>query len=498
MRKQSFTHMALIWMAMIFFNDAMAATISVNSTANVSADDGQCTLREAIFASNLNQASGAMAGECAAGDAASDVIDFVGLTTPAVIDVGQVSLPTINESVTVVGPGVDQLTIVGNNTDPIFRVDARLAISHMQINAGGSYGSGVRMDSGNSLTLTNCLFADHTPSSGGGVVLFRGSADTATLTVDDCLFENNSQTNGSGSAINLSTINGNAQIDASINHSQFINNHTTGSGGAISIATGFNSETFLKIHDSVFQNNLAERDGGAIYTNQPGALVLIKNSSFINNQAAEEGGALFLTNVTTVLVNSTLDGNLAGIFGGGASLFAPSEEIGLIISSTITNNTANTANNNGLGGGLVALGNIQVRNSVLAENSADFGAESPDCFGDIISQGHNLIGDVLDCDWLSDPSDLLGDSSGMGVLDPQLMAVADNGGVTPTRLPMDSSPLLDVIDPADCLDEEDLPLISDQRGISRPQDSQGGANAQCDIGAVERVFDDLIFASNFE
>lgn len=498
MRKPIFKFTVLMLTTVVIFTDSLAATISVNSTANMSADDGQCTLREAIFASNLNQASGNMAGECVAGDAASDVINFAGLTTPAVIDVGQLMLPTINESLAIMGPGIDLLTILGNNMDPIFRVDARLSLSNMQVNAGGSFGSGVRMETGSSLTLANCTFANHTPSSGGGVVLFRGAASTATLTVNDCLFTNNSQTNGSGAVINLSTIDGNVLIDADINRSHFINNHTSGSGGAINLFSGFNSNTYLKVTDSLFQNNLAERSGGAIYTNQPGSLVLIKNSSFINNQAAENGGALYLSNITTVLVNSTLDGNLAGIYGGGVNLFASSEDIGLIIHSTLTNNTANTANDNGLGGGLVALGNIQVRNSVLADNSVDFAGESPDCFGDIISQGHNLVGDVLDCSWQADPSDLLGDSSGMGVLDPQLLAVADNGGPTPTRLPMNTSPVLDVIDPTDCLDEEDLPLLIDQRGISRPLDSQGGANARCDIGAVELLFDDLIFASNFD
>src|SRR5215471_16669020 len=45
-----------------------AATIIVNSTADVAnATDGLCTLREAIAAANNNVASGAVAGECAAG-----------------------------------------------------------------------------------------------------------------------------------------------------------------------------------------------------------------------------------------------------------------------------------------------------------------------------------------------------------------------------------------------------------------------------------------------
>ena len=55
---------------------ARAATITVNSTADTAANDGVCTLREAITAANTNTASGAAAGECAAGAAGLDTIAF--------------------------------------------------------------------------------------------------------------------------------------------------------------------------------------------------------------------------------------------------------------------------------------------------------------------------------------------------------------------------------------------------------------------------------------
>ena len=44
-----------------------AAVITVNSLGDTTANDGACTLREAITAANSNTTSGAMAGECAAG-----------------------------------------------------------------------------------------------------------------------------------------------------------------------------------------------------------------------------------------------------------------------------------------------------------------------------------------------------------------------------------------------------------------------------------------------
>ncbi len=52
-----------------------ASTIVVNSTADVQVDDGECTLREAIVASNTDTTSGALAGECIAGSG-DDIINF--------------------------------------------------------------------------------------------------------------------------------------------------------------------------------------------------------------------------------------------------------------------------------------------------------------------------------------------------------------------------------------------------------------------------------------
>ncbi|HEX5147567.1 MAG TPA: CSLREA domain-containing protein, partial [Candidatus Limnocylindrales bacterium] len=45
----------------------LAASIVVDSLVDTAADDGLCTLREAITAANTDTASGATAGECPAG-----------------------------------------------------------------------------------------------------------------------------------------------------------------------------------------------------------------------------------------------------------------------------------------------------------------------------------------------------------------------------------------------------------------------------------------------
>src|SRR5436190_7368753 len=53
---------------------ASAATITVSTTTDASAADGQCSLREAVQAANTNAAPFSGAGECAAGSG-DDTID---------------------------------------------------------------------------------------------------------------------------------------------------------------------------------------------------------------------------------------------------------------------------------------------------------------------------------------------------------------------------------------------------------------------------------------
>lgn len=61
--------------AVFFVSHAHAATITVNSQADAQADDGDCTLREAIISANADAVSGASGGECSAGSGA-DTIEF--------------------------------------------------------------------------------------------------------------------------------------------------------------------------------------------------------------------------------------------------------------------------------------------------------------------------------------------------------------------------------------------------------------------------------------
>src|SRR6516165_1599440 len=115
------------------------------------------------------------------------------------------------------------------------------------------------------------------------------------------------------------------------------------------------------------------------------------------------------------------------------------------------------------GGGIVNASGPTVRllarNTILAGNMA---STAPDLAGNLTSSGYNLIGNT-DGGSGFDPTDLLN-------VDPQLGALQDNGGPTPTMALLSGSPALNAGDPSQL-------GVADQRGVLRT----GGVN----IGAYQ-------------
>jgi CSLREA domain-containing protein len=111
---------------------ALAATIVVNSTGDTAADDGQCTLREAIDAATNNVASGATNGECAAGEPIP-IVDTIEFAIPG----GGVhtiqptaTMPQIREAVVIDGytqPGTSPNTLaIGDDAVLLIEIDGTL------------------------------------------------------------------------------------------------------------------------------------------------------------------------------------------------------------------------------------------------------------------------------------------------------------------------------------------------------------------------------------
>ena len=180
----------------------------------------------------------------------------------------------------------------------------------------------------------------------------------------------------------------------------------------------------------------------------------ISRSTLVGNVAAN-GGAICNSGVLTLL-NSTLSGNSATLGGG---LY--NEGVVKLIFSTVTENAADM---NGGGLFLAESGEAELRNTLIAGNTADVMAV--DIMGDVISRGGNLIGDSNDSRGYQS-NDLLD-------ADPLLVPLMDNGGPSLTYAIQANGPAVDV---TDCTDIDGMNVEADQRGAER-----GG---RCDIGAFE-------------
>ena len=130
---------------------ARASTITVNSTADTAANDGVCTLREAITAANTNTASGAAAGECAAGQA-SPTVDTIAFNIPGAgvhTITPASSLPLIVETVFIDGysqPGSSANTLtVGDNAMLLIEIDGtNSSLGGLHLFTSASNGSTIR------------------------------------------------------------------------------------------------------------------------------------------------------------------------------------------------------------------------------------------------------------------------------------------------------------------------------------------------------------------
>jgi hypothetical protein len=227
-----------------------------------------------------------------------------------------------------------------------------------------------------------------------------------------------------------------------------------GEGGAI-----LNAGT-LTVSRAVVRLCVASR--GAAISSVSGAQLTVNDSTFTGNLTLlDAGGVIFSQGLSLTMTNSTVSGNT-----GSQSSAAGINGIGF--GSTITNSTivGNVGTGGALGGIVWSLGSVTLRNTIVANNTQD-GADA-NCAGVVISAGHNVDSGTT-C-----PFTATGDRRSTN---PLLGALKDNGGPTPTHLPLTGSPVVDAGDNAGC-------PTTDQRGIPRPLDGTGGP-VTCDVGAVE-------------
>jgi len=191
-------------------------------------------------------------------------------------------------------------------------------------------------------------------------------------------------------------------------------------------------------------------NGGGLLNTGTGTITF--NGVTFSGNSADNGGAIATTAGTVILNNSTISGNTATTGGGG--IYVNGGTVTLL-NDTITNNTATA----GQGGGLNRVaGTANVKNTIIAGNTATSNA---DVAGTINDQGNNIL-----------------------TGNPQLAALANNGGPTKTHALLSNSPALDAGDNAAA-----GALVTDQRGntFGRFRDAASDADTTqtVDIGSFE-------------
>ena len=165
------------------------------------------------------------------------------------------------------------------------------------------------------LTVSNTIFKDNSALYAGAVYIWGSNYNIA-----DCVFDNNTAfgkgnmtpNNNNGGALVVSQVSRfNEPITGTISGSKFTNNKAQYGGAA------YFNKGFVTITDSVFENNVATAEGGAVdfsHASVKDLVVSINNSSFVGNKAPV-AGAIF-TNVDSKITNSNFINNSAAKIGG--------------------------------------------------------------------------------------------------------------------------------------------------------------------------------------
>ena len=215
------------------------------------------------------------------------------------------------------------------------------------------------------LTVSNTIFKDNSALYAGAVYIWGSNYNIA-----DCVFDNNTAfgkgnmtpNNNNGGALVVSQVSRfNEPITGTISGSKFTNNKAQYGGAA------YFNKGFVTITDSVFENNVATAEGGAVdfsHASVKDLIVSINNSSFVGNKAPV-AGAIF-TNVDSKITNSNFINNSAAKIGGAIDINTVNGNPEVSISgSKFINNSAS------YGGAIVNVKDLTVRNTEFVNNTPD-------------------------------------------------------------------------------------------------------------------------------
>jgi parallel beta-helix repeat protein len=249
-------------------------------------------------------------------------------------------------------------------------------------------------------------------------------------------------------------------------------NHADYAGGI-----DYNGTVPFTLRSSTVSGNTATHNTGGLYV---GSGATIQNCTIANNTGQDFGSGMYLytsdkpitVENTTVTGNHALNGN-----GGGVSAHASGTGSIAFIGSTIAGNSAVNPSGTAKGGGIFdvnPINPITLHDTIVAGNKANLAPDASAVFNSAFSLIQDPSGAVV--------NDNVPGSTITGQ-NPQLGALADNGGPAQTMALAATSPAVDK--------GSAFGLTGDQRGVQRPIDLASVPNSTAagadgsDIGAFE-------------
>lgn len=411
---------------------ASANTITVNSGGDVLANDGACTLREAVIAANTDTPSGAAPGECPRGAGPDDIVIAVPKVTLAIPGTGlgaQAGDLNLDGPVTISGSGAASTTIDAAGVDRVFEIApaTNVTIRDVTITGGvsangtdggaptmvggaltggsataGAFGGGIDNPGTGVLTLQRAVVTGNRTGRGGnggdvpattglkghggfpGVGGFGGGVYSfGPVTITDSAITGNvtgpggrggDGRGGSGATGGAPGLDGIGQTGDS-----------GGSGAGIAIST-FGSAVISR--SSVTNNTTG--DGGDGGTGAGGSAVPASGAGAGGGSGTGGGGGsgglgggIYIGVGTAVTVQSTLvQGNHTGVGGDGA--LAAGGGGALAVSAAGGHGGSAIAGEGGIGGvgaGIGDFGKLTATSDTVAQNLTGAGAGGGDAFG---------------------------------------------------------------------------------------------------------------------
>jgi len=377
-----------------------------------------------------------------------------------------------------------QSTVSGNSTTGDsaqgggFRSTSDVTLSQSTVSGNSTAGDlapGGGIHSFGDVTLTQSIVSGNSTagsnSFGGGIY----SSDNVMLTQSTVSGNSTTGTSGEGGGIRSTN-------DVTVIQSTVSGNSTTGDSGSGGGIVAFGDVTLTESTISGNSTTGIGADGGGIRS--IGAVTLNHSTVSGNSTAGSsaEGGAILSSGAVTLMHSTITDNHATDASATGGGIWNL-DDLMVITNSIVAGNTAGGGRNDIDPG----TGSLDVDFSLIGDNDGTGLLEAPVGSPDVDG---NLIGKSII-------------SGGLGIIDPLLGALSDNGGPTQTHPLLTGSPAIDAGDSSIVFN----PAEFDQRldGFFRVIDGDALGGARMDIGAFELqpatsadfVDDDIINGADF-